>query len=23
LCGKTEINILLMHKVLDGDTIKT
>ena len=23
LCGKTEINILLMHRVLDGDTIKT
>ena len=23
LCGKTKINILLMHKVLDEDTIKT
>ena len=22
LCGKTRINILLMHKVLDEDTIK-
>ena len=22
MCGKTKINILLMHKVLDEDTIK-
>ena len=22
MCGKTEINILLMHKVLDEDTVK-